>query len=368
MPREAGFYSKMNRMLPRQTLQRAAADLERRFDRRIAGRPVSRRVVISPYRGFGRPVDLLTELLVRGRVLVHKRITRATEAEPLWRHLLNTYRRFQSDEVANAQVVASYRDAVIESVTDDEGHFLIRLQPQDAGPGWHEVTLRLPDFDVSATAHVLVPSPDAAFGVISDIDDTIVRTNATSLIGTIRSVVNNAAGRLPFEGIAELYRALQGERNPIFYVSSSPWNLYEILHDFMEINGIPHGPMFLQDWGIDEATLIIASHTDHKLAQIQTILDYYPELKFVLIGDSGQHDPEIYLRVIQAHPGRILASFIRDVTPDVRDRGVVAIIEEAKTAGVEMLYVQDSAEALEHARRLGLTGRVGARPDTTLPP
>lgn len=122
----------------------------------------------------------------------------------------------------------------------------------------------------------------------------------------------------------------------------------------MDLQGIPHGPMLLQDWGIDESTLLIASHAQHKLAQIQSVLDYYPSLSFVLIGDSGQHDPEIYLRVIQAHPGRIRAVFIRDVTPDVRDRAVARLAEEARSAGVEMLYVRDSVEARTHARRLGL--------------
>jgi phosphatidate phosphatase APP1 len=123
----------------------------------------------------------------------------------------------------------------------------------------------------------------------------------------------------------------------------------------MKHNRIPLGPMFLQDWGIDEDTLVLSSHEDHKLAQIQTIVDFYPHMKFVLIGDSGQHDPEIYLRVIQSHPGRVLAAFIRDVTPDLRDQGVARIIEEAKTAGAEMLYVRDSNDALAHAQRLRLT-------------
>lgn len=350
-PREAGFYRKMCAMPTRRTLHRAAVELERRLDRRAAGRPVSRRVVISPYRGFGRGA----ELFVRGRVLIEKRITRAAAAEPLWRNVLNSYRRFHSDEVMGARVVASYRDAVVESVTDEEGFFQIRLQSDGVDARkWHEVTLHLPDYDVTTTTHVLVPSPDAAFAVISDIDDTIVHTHATSLLKMARSIIRNAASRLPFEGIADLYRALHSERNPIFYVSSSPWNLYELLHDFMEINEIPHGPMFLQDWGIDESTLIVAAHTEHKLAQIQTLVDYYPDLKFVLIGDSGQHDPEIYLQVIQSHPGRVLAAFIRDVTPDLRDRGVAKIVEASKAAGVEMLYVRDSADALDHARRMGL--------------
>jgi len=341
----------MGAMPDRRSLYRAAAGLERRFDR-LWPAGTSRRLVISPYRGFGRG----RELFVRGRVLAERNITRATEAEGLWRNLLNTYRRFQSDEIAGARVQASCRDSVVEGVTDEEGFFRIRLEPREleARRLWHEVRLDLPDFNTAAMCHVMIPPEDAEFAIISDIDDTIVQTNATSLVGMVRSVVRNAASRLPFEGVSDLYRALHRDRNPIFYVSSSPWNLYELLHDYMALNEIPHGPMLLQDWGIDEDTLLHDEHEKHKLAQIGAILDYYPETRFVLIGDSGQHDPEIYLQVIEAHRERIAAAFIRDVTPDLRDQGVARIIEQAKAAGVEMIYVEDSADAMDHAKRMGL--------------
>jgi phosphatidate phosphatase APP1 len=326
--------------------------VERQVDRRRRFRDTGR-AIISPYRSFGRG----DELVARGRVLFEKAITRVAGAEPLWRNVLNTYRRFRSDEVAGARVRATYDAASIEGVTNEEGHFDLRfapLVPLDPSLLWHEVSLELPDNGAAAVAHVLVPRSDAAFGVISDIDDTVLVTNATSLVGMARSIVRNAASRLPFEGVADLYRALHRDRNPIFYVSSSPWNLYELLHDFMDLNGIPHGPMLLQDWGIDEHTLLLAPHETHKLAEIQRILDYYPTLRFVLIGDSGQHDPEIYLRVIQLHPERIVVAFIRDVTPDLRDQAVARIIEQSNANGVEMLYVRDSADALQHAQRLGL--------------
>ena len=308
--------------------------------------------MISPYRGFGRD----HEMLLRGRVLVAKAISRATESEPLWRSLLNTYRRFQTDEVAGARVRATYRDAVVETITNEEGHFQVRLQPRELAKHalWHEVELLLPHSGATAIGHVTIPSSAASFAIISDIDDTIVQTGATSLLTMVRSVIRNAAMRLPFEGIGDLYCALHRDRNPIFYVSSGPWNLYDVLHDFMNLHGIPAGPMFLQDWGIDESTLILRGHEEHKLAQINLLLDFYPNLRFVLIGDSGQHDPEIYLQVIRAHPGRILAAFIRDVTPDLRDQGVARIIDDALSSGVEMLYVRDSADAMEHVRRLGL--------------
>ncbi|HEX2060781.1 MAG TPA: phosphatase domain-containing protein [Thermoanaerobaculia bacterium] len=337
----------------RRLIHRTAHGLERGLDRRRRPR-TSGRAIISPYRGFGRG----NEMLIRGRVLLEKAITRATGAESLWRNAVNTWRRFKSDELAGVRVVATYRDSVVESISDDEGHFQIRLAPHvlDHTRLWHEVGLALPDRNnVTAVAHVMMPPEDADFAIISDIDDTVLVTNATSLLGMARSVIRNAATRLPFEGVADLYRALHRDRNPIFYVSSSPWNLYELLHDFMELNKIPHGPMFLQDWGLSETTLLMAGHEEHKLAQIQTLVDYYPTLRFVLIGDSGQHDPEIYLRVIQTHPGRVLAAFVRDVTPDIRDQGVARIIEQSNAAGVEMLYVRDSAEAMEHARRMGLS-------------
>lgn len=342
----------MAAMPTRRTLHRAAQILDRQLDRRRRPRSTRGRVVISPYRGFGRS----NEILVRGRVLVEKEIARSSAGEPLWRSVANTYRRFKSDEVAGARVRATYRDAVVETVSDEEGFFQVVLQTNDLAfhALWHEVGLALPEHGTTAVAHALIPSDAAQFAVISDIDDTVLVTNATSLVGMARSVIRNAASRLPFEGVADLYRALHRDVNPLFYVSSSPWNLYELLHEFMDLNRIPHGPMLLQDWGIDEATFILGSHETHKLAQINLILDYYPELNFVLIGDSGQHDPEIYLRVIQAHPKRVLAAFIRDVTPDLRDQAVTRILEQSNAAGVEMLYVRNSSEAMEHARRMGL--------------
>ena len=315
----------------------------------MRGRPV-----IAPFRGFGRG----NEMMLRGRVLAEKAITRARAAESVWRNALNTYRRFQSDELAGVTVRAAYRDAVVETVTDAEGHFQVRLQPNllDTTRIWHEVNLLLPDRDAKpAVGHVLVPAPDAAVGVISDIDDTIVVTGATSLRQMVSSVLlQNAATRLPFEGVADFYKLLHGGRNPLFYVSSSPWNLYDLIADYMDIHGIPQGPMFLQDYGIDDDTWIHDAHDVHKLREIQTILDYYAPLPFVLIGDSGQHDPEIYLNVIRANPGRIRLAIIRDVTSTARDQAVAKIAEEARAAGVEMVYVQDSGEAQKHAQRVGL--------------
>jgi phosphatidate phosphatase APP1 len=148
---------------------------------------------------------------------------------------------------------------------------------------------------------------------------------------------------------------LQNGRNPIFYVSSSPWNLYPLLTDFFEFQSVPTGPLFLKDYGITPDQLLTSGHGKHKLAQIEKILSTYPELPFVLIGDSRQKDPEIYQEVARLYPGRIKAIYIRDVSNDKRDAEVKAIAAEVEQQfGTPMVFAADSFIAAEHAAAHGM--------------
>jgi phosphatidate phosphatase APP1 len=272
-------------------------------------------------------------------------------------------RRFASDEVAGARVLASFGELRAETVTDEEGFFEVRFRldkPLEGSTRWHQVDLELLSpspggGEVRSQGHVLVPH-GAAFGVISDLDDTVVRSSATNLLKMAWIVVrNNAHTRLPFEGVGAFYEALRrGEGgdsfNPIFYVSSSPWNIYDLLEDFLNVHGIPPGPLFLKDW----SPTVLGKHQDYKLGVIRTLLETYEELPFVLLGDSGEEDPEIYLQVIREHPGRIETVYIRDVSPDKRDAEVQVIAEEARRLGTEMVTVRDTVAAAEHAVSAGL--------------
>jgi phosphatidate phosphatase APP1 len=152
----------------------------------------------------------------------------------------------------------------------------------------------------------------------------VVRSGATNMLKMAWIVfLNNAHTRLPLEGVIAFYQALQRgvngrDYNPIFYVSSSSWNIYDVLEDFLSVHGVPAGPLFLKDW----SPTTLEKHKAHKLAVIRTLLRTYPELPFVLIGDSGEEDPEIYRQAVREHPGRILAIYIRDVTTGERDAEV----------------------------------------------
>ncbi|MGH7445684.1 MAG: App1 family protein, partial [Longimicrobiales bacterium] len=315
---------------------------------------------IVGYRGFGTA----TETFVSGRVLLGRALTAATEHDPWWRNLANTYRRMESDEVSGARVRIRLHGAEREAVSVDEGYFRAWLQPQAPLPAerlWHPVDLELiggPGMASSVT-HVLTPAAGAVFGVVSDIDDTVIRTDATNFLRMMRGVLfSNARTRLPFEGVAAFYQALHRgatgiASNPIFYVSSSPWNLYDVLTDFLDHRSIPIGPLFLRDWGI-RGSSIPTGHRTHKLGAIRQILDTYPALPFLLIGDSGQQDPEIYAEIVAHYPRRILGIYIRDVTGHAERRASIeALAQEVHSAGSVLVLAEDTVAASRHAVAMG---------------
>ncbi len=330
-----------------------------------ANRPIQ----IVTYRSYGTP----DRLYVKGRVLVNKGIKQSEENDTTWENLLNMYRRFESDEIPNARVQLTLQGQHHEITTDEEGYFVMNIEPKtplELDDIWHPIKLRLVDApvkleeEVTETAYVLVPPPDAEYGIISDIDDTIIRTGATSMLETGRNVLlHNAHTRIPFHGVSQFYSSLQlgrnGKRNnPFFYVSSSPWNNYDLLYHFLELNDIPQGPLLLRDFGIDANKFLSSDHMSHKYTEIENILMTYPKLNFVLIGDSGQQDAPIYSEVVKNYPGRIMAIYIRDVNVAERTKVVSTIADELKKGGeVDLVLVKETTAAAEHAAEHGFIFR-----------
>ncbi len=340
---------------------RLASAADDRIDRirawAAARRGASAPMIIVPYLGFGTP----DALEVRGRILEDAGILAAHDDDSLWDNLVRMVRRFESDEIAAASVVARFGGREVEDMSDAEGYFLLTLRPKtEVDAGWHDVGIQAASVrhgTAAATARVLVPSPHAALGVISDIDDTVIETAAHDLWRMARNVMlGNARTRLPFAGVRELYEALQhgtaGERvNPVFYVSNGPWNLFDFIVDFMELNELPPGPILLRDYGFDAGKFL--TNAQHKSDTIRHILETYPQLPFILIGDSGERDPEIYRTVVDEFPNRIAAVYIRDVTDDRRRAEVRAVAAEIAAHGVEMYLMADSWIAADHAAAAG---------------
>jgi phosphatidate phosphatase APP1 len=316
------------------------------------------------YDGFG----VRDRILVHGRALRDEGLGTPNPDDPRWRNLIATVRRADADPISHAAVRVHAGLSAHDFVSDDEGFFHGWMTasglpaPDDWAPLTAELLTPAPEpGTIRAQARVLFPATDPGLLIISDIDDTVLQSRATNLFAALRMVLlENAHTRLPFPGVAAFYRALRAgasgtARNPTFYVSSSPWNLYDVITRFLELQEIPHGPLMLRDVDLNLDALSGRGHHAHKREMIRRVLHTYPTSPAVLIGDSGQQDPEIYRDVVHEFKGRIRAVYIRDVSghPE-RSRVIQQLAEEVLQAGSTLLLTPDTLAAASHAVELGL--------------
>lgn len=326
---------------------------------------------ICAYTGYATS----SHAFVSGRVLANKAPGELGDKQSLWRNLIDTYRRFETDEVPNALVTVRFQGLEQTTQTDAEGYYHVEMPRAERSDDlWLTADARseIGGREILAEHEIVAPPGAAEFGVISDLDDTVIETNVTSFLMAAKlTLLGNAKTRKPLEGVAALYAALQRGMagrsvNPIFYVSSSPWNLYDLLCEFLELNEIPKGPLFLNDYGIDRTKFITKRGHRDKLERALGLLAAFPELPFILVGDSGQQDAGLYAEAAALHPHRIKAIYIRDVDPATatdRDDRVREHIATATRYGVPMLLAPDSQAMARHAAELGL---IPARKETAV--
>ena len=314
------------------------------------------------YRGYASA----SRVLVLARVLQDEGIASPKQEQSRWSNLLATLKRIESDPLPFARIRVTIGGVSQDVVADEEGFVRewIPLAEPLTPAGWHDVGLELleaPRADrISAPvirAPVLVPPSSARFGVVSDIDDTVIQSDVSNFLRAARIVLmENALTRLPFPGVAAFYRALAegasgGEHNPVFYVSSSPWNIHDVIEGFLAAQKIPVGPLLLRDWDLQ---LRLHDHHAHKMKAIREIFDAYPSLPFVLVGDSTQEDPEIYSAIVREYPARVLAVYIRSVSPrPERVSRIQELATEVRTAGSVLVLADDTLAAARNAVEKG---------------
>ena len=306
--------------------------------------------------------------LVLGRAMQDEGLGDPDPGSSRWRNLLHALKRLESDPLPFATVRVRVPGFETDLRADDEGFLRAWVElPHPLPPGgWHRVDLELHQPGrppAPGTAEVLTRAPASRFGVVSDMDDTVLQSQVTDFIRAARTMLlENARTRLPFPGVAAFYRALAAgaggtEANPIFYVSNSPWNLYDLITDFLAIQEIPVGPVLLRDWDLG---LRLRRPPPHKRGAIAEILETYPRLPFILVGDSGQEDPEIYSAIVRDFPGRILAVYIRNVRPHPeRVAAVRQLAEDVVAAGSTLVLADDTLAAARHAAEHGWIDAAG---------
>src|SRR6478735_944523 len=329
---------------------------------RLRGAPGIGTWHIDTYRGM---VDGDGQCTLGGRVLERPYVHGPGLKDDWWDNLLSAYRRFDSEAMAGVSVDVTFRDQTVTVVTDAEGYYEAKFAfaKSTCTDLWQLAEVRRSDGGKIFLQQVQCVPDKARFGVISDIDDTVLQSNVSNWQGAIQTTfLRNARTRRPLEGVAKLYQAFQKGRdgsgpNPIFYVSASPWNVYDLLVDFMALNEIPDGPIQLRDVDFSTSSFLHHAGPKSKLGKIHDIIGRYPHLSFVLVGDSGQIDADLYAQTVEKFPGRILAVYIRDIdeaTDTPRDRFVDTQIKRIADSKVPMLMVSNSNAIAEHARSLGL--------------
>jgi len=194
-------------------------------------------------------------------------------------------------------------------MTDDSGHFAIRAA-LDFIPTHVRV---LAGEDLSCTEPVQVIEPRGV-SLISDIDDTIKRSNISLGAKEIfRNTFVRDLGDLTIDGVKDWYNTLHNMGVRIHYCSNSPWQLYPVIATYFKLAGLPPGSLHLKRYtGMLQG--IFEPVAERKKGTLEKIMNDFPERKFLLVGDSGEADLEVYTELAVAYPSRIKAIFIRDVT------------------------------------------------------
>ena len=335
-------------------MSRWISALERAVDGVQARRGVRRppqHFRIESYGGHGSSAGVV----VRGRVVDDPPLSSAVEGEGVRAAVRRQVRGFWTHELPGVPLRIEVAGSEESTVTDVDGYFRVRLtggpllSPSTTGtvelsgayrglPGVHRADLL-----------VHVPGPGADFGIISDIDDTVLETGVQRVAAMVaQTLTGSALTRTPFPGAPELYRDLSRRgANPVFYVSSSPWNLHAFITEFLRHRAFPPGPVLLRD------LLGTAAGREEKHDRIREVLSVHPDLRFVLMGDSGERDPEIYAEIVREHPGRIIAVYIREVRLDPGD-GRVEQVADAWDHDVPFVLAADSDAVRHHAVQSGL--------------
>lgn len=322
---------------------------------------------IIAYRGFTNGSDIF----ISGLITEDKGLQKPEQYRTKWQNAIAMIKRYSGDEFPEVGLKVILDNKILKSKTDANGFFKVErsfnIDTQGPVKQWlpYECSTLIVDdekeYRLIASGEILSPVASTKFGVISDIDDTIIVSHSTRILRKLYLMLSrNSRTRKPFSGAAAFYRALNegvngDERNPFFYVSSSEWNLYDLLDDFCSYNGFPKGVFMLKElisniWEFGKSG---GGTHEQKYHNIRRIFKTFPSMKFILIGDNGQSDPEIYSRIAEEFSDRIIVIYIRTIRKR-KTKKTQEITGQLKRKGIDMLSLKDSHEASIDAIKRGL--------------
>ena len=274
------------------------------------------RIVLYPAYGDG------DTCIVEGRVIARRAHAEVGDDDGRLRNLRRNLGWLINDERKGVAVEVELGGHRLQTRSDREGYFRVDARLALL-PGWHEVRARSAAGEGAGT--LLVVSRENVLGLISDVDDTILVSEVTRKARLLaNSLLANAAQREAVAGMAALYAQtlatnVDPSSAPLFYLSASPRQLHEPISDFVARNGFPAGVLITKRVTNDRSSEPLFDQFAYKIRHIEDILARLPWVRFILVGDDGERDPEVYEWLQRHYPERIAAVWIRRVAPGADD-------------------------------------------------
>ena len=317
--------------------------------------------ILKLYRGYAND----QELIVMGHVFKPTSKEEYDFQKKNFKNAKAIIKLFRIGIQANADVFLHINGRKIRTKTLNDGYFkfcIPLLEPLEFGWLNYEISIVYKGAEIITKGSFIKPTI-GNYGFISDIDDTfLISYTGNPLKKLYILLFKNLNQRKIFKDVAAHYQALSlagrkdnSEQNAFFYVSSSEWNLYRLIVDFTSINNLPKAVLLLKDIKTSLTDFFLTGRGDHnhKFEKIKHILEFYPNLKYTLLGDDSQEDPYLYLNICKIFPVNVIAVYIRQTGNSKKEKTIKAL-EILEDLEIKVCYFKHSEEAIAHSKKIGL--------------
>ena len=317
--------------------------------------------ILKLYRGYANE----QELIVMGHVFKPTTIQDYNFQKKNIKNARSIINLFSAKTHANADVYLEHNGIKIHTKTLDDGYFKFCVPlDQSKKYGWidYQVAIVYKDKIIAAKESYIRPHK-GNFGIISDIDDTFLVSHSLNPFKKLYVLLfRDIHKRKVFDDVVSHYQALsfagrqnKEEQNAFFYVSSSEWNLYRFIIKFTEIHQLPKAVLLLKDikTKLTDFFLTGRGNHNHKFEKIKHILEFYPNLEYILLGDDSQKDAYLYEAICKIFPVTVKAVYIRQTGHHKKEK-IMSLLRNLETLKVAVCYFKDSSEAIAHSKTIGI--------------
>jgi len=263
------------------------------------------------------------QIVIQGRMEEKKTFTEAKEDDNWFQNIWRRVRQVKGDEIKNQTIFALVNHEKFKTKGDDEGYFEFNITMQQAlNRGYKKIALYIEGNSNAHETEVMVIGSEPLVGIISDFDDTMIVSNVTNKIKLgYNTVFKNYKQRTVVPTMLERFQKILAQ-NPkdapstLFILSGSPQQLFIAVEDFLAFHHFPKHTLILKKAHGDHKDPLTDQFA-YKTQKIERLIKLYPNMKWIMFGDSGEKDAEVYKFIQEKYPKSVINYYIRDVESGV---------------------------------------------------